>query len=158
MVNSVRAARTPICVFCVALDLGAASPQAFRTVIGLLGHINSVANNVSIAHGVGIDYDTGLIRTAGINSQARGVISDWIVYDFNDDLKDLATTLINVHRVSHVFIYLVPRQLAMKTVRKILTRLCESGVVLCCYKFYPDYLTPTRRDTLMELIVYDKAG
>jgi hypothetical protein len=30
--------------------------------------------------------------------------------------------------------------------------------VVCCHKFYPEYLTPARRDALMELAVYDKSS
>jgi len=52
----------------------------------------------------------------------------------------------------------VPKQLALQTVRHILTRLCESGVVVCCHKFYPQYLTPARRDIMMDLIVYDQTS
>ncbi|KAJ5042142.1 uncharacterized protein L3040_004699 [Drepanopeziza brunnea f. sp. 'multigermtubi'] len=144
-----KAAATVIC------DLGCGDGEF---LIGLLDHVNGVANNLSIAQGVGIDYDTELIRTAGVNSLARGVDSQWLVYDFNDDLQDLARTLIDVHHITHMFIYLVPKQLALKTVRQILIRLSENGVVLCCHKFYPDFLTPTRRDDAMNLVVYDKMG
>ncbi|KAI9052818.1 hypothetical protein LZ554_003091 [Drepanopeziza brunnea f. sp. 'monogermtubi'] len=144
-----KAAATVVC------DLGCGDGEF---LIGLLGHVNGVANNLSIAQGVGIDYDTELIRTAGVNSLAKGVDSKWLVHDFNDDLQDLASTLIDVHHITHMFIYLVPKQLALKTVRQILIRLSENGVVLCYHKFYPDYQTPTRRDDVMNLVVFDKMG
>jgi hypothetical protein len=110
------------------------------------------------AHGVGIDYNAELIKTAGINSELEGVNARWLIYNFNDDRADLASQLIMTHQVTHVFVYLVPKQLALRTVRGILTRLCESGVVVCCHKFYPGYLTPARRDVLMELVVYDETS
>ena len=125
-------------------------------VISLLDHINETSN--SIATGVGIDYDTALIKSAGVASEIRGVDSQWLVYDFNDDQDDLVNQLINIHQVTHVFIALVPKQLALLTVRGILTRLCESGVVVCCYKFHPLYLTPVKRDVLMDLVVYDRTS
>jgi hypothetical protein len=52
-----------------------------------------------------------------------------LIYDFNDDREDLVSQLIDGHQVTHVFVYLVPKQLALLTVRAILTRLCGSGVV-----------------------------
>jgi hypothetical protein len=109
---------------------------------------------VSIANGIGIDYDAELIKTAGINSGLKGVNIEWLIYDFNDDQLDIVSQLI-AHQITHMFIYLVPKQLAMQTVRRILTRLCESGVILCCHKFFPQYLRPARRDVLMDLVVYD---
>jgi hypothetical protein len=30
--------------------------------------------------------------------------------------------------------------------------------IICCHKFYPEYLTPSRRDSLMELVVYDETS
>lgn len=89
------------------------------TVIGLLGHINGVLHNTSIAQGVGIDYDAELIKSAGIKSSTGGADAKWLVYDFNLDVDDLASTLIDVHHVTHVFIYLVPKQLALPTVRLV---------------------------------------
>lgn len=83
---------------------------------------------------------------------------DWLIYDFNDDQEDLVDQLITAHHVTHVFIYLTPKQLALPTVRKILTRLCQGSVVVCCHKFFPEYLTPARKDLLMELVVYDETS
>ncbi|KAH6723565.1 hypothetical protein BKA61DRAFT_664292 [Leptodontidium sp. MPI-SDFR-AT-0119] len=140
-----KAAATVVC------DLGCGDGEF---LIGLLGHINAVASNLSTAQGIGIDYNAELIKTAGLNSNTQGAKAEWLIYNFNDDQDDLASTLINAHQVTHVFIYLVPKQLAMPTVRGILTRLYESGVVLCCHKFYPEYLTAARKDVLMDLVVY----
>ncbi|KAE9966559.1 hypothetical protein EG328_008824 [Venturia inaequalis] len=84
----------------------------------------------SIAQGVGIDYNAKLIETAGINSALiKDIKIDWLVYDFNDDKEDLVNQLITAHHVTHVFIYLTPKQLALPTVRSILTRLCAESVV-----------------------------
>jgi hypothetical protein len=125
----------------------------------LLGHINALTSSISVAHGVGIDYNASLIETAGINSALiKGMNIEWLIYDFNDDQEDLVNQLITTHHVTHVFIYLTPKQLALQTVRKILTRLCGGGVMVCCHKFFPGYLTPARRDLLMELVVYDKTS
>lgn len=124
-------------------------------VMDLLGHIKSMTNSVTTVHGVGIDYNAELIKTAGIRSELEGLIVQWLIYDFNDDQDDLVNQLINIHQVTHVFIALVPKQLALQTVRQIIVRLCESGVVVCCYKYHPDYLRPARQDHLMGLVVYD---
>lgn len=83
---------------------------------------------------------------------------EWLIYDFNDDQEDLVNQLIATHLVTHVFIYLTPKQLALPTVRRILTRLCAGGLVVCCHKFFPEYLTPARRDLLMELVVFDETS
>ncbi|TVY85111.1 hypothetical protein LSUE1_G000440 [Lachnellula suecica] len=141
-----EAATTVVC------DLGCGD------VIGLLSHINGLTKSISTANGVGIDYNAELINTAGINSKAAGVNAEWLIYDFNNDLDDLVDQLITTHQVTHVFIYLVPKQLALETVRNILTKLARSGVVLCCHKFFPLYLKPARRDVLMDLVVYDETS
>jgi hypothetical protein len=120
----------------------------------LLGHINASASRITAVKGVGIDYNAALIKSATIKSGAAGVSAQWLIYDFNEDRDDLVNQLVTIHGVTHVFIYLLPKQLALQTVRRILTRLCESGVMVCCHKFHPDYLTPVRYDSLMELIVY----
>lgn len=152
----------------MALDLALKDGKAATTVVcdfgcgdgefllGLLGHINSPTSNLSTAQGVGIDYNADLIKTAGLNSDTQGAKAEWLIYNFNDDQDDVASTLIDTHQITHMFIYLVPRQLAMPTVRGILTRLYENGIVLCCHKFYPEYLAPTRSDPLMDLAVYHK--
>jgi hypothetical protein len=112
-----------------------------------------------LAHGVGIDYNASLLETAGINAdKLKDVNIEWLIYNFNDDNEDLVSQLITTHHVTHVFIYLTPKQLALQTVRKILTKLCEGGVVVCCHKFFPLYLKPARRNTLMELVVYDETS
>jgi hypothetical protein len=127
--------------------------------MGLLGHINSLPDRTTPAHGLGIDYNAELIQNAGIKSELQGLFNlKWLIYNFNDDEEDLVGQLITTHQVTHMFIALVPKQLALPNVRRILTQLCEKGVVVCCYKFHPDYLTPTRRDTLMDLVVYDETS
>jgi len=127
--------------------------------MNLLTHINTLKNNTSTTHGIGVDYDAALIKSAGIQSDLLENINvQWLIYDFNDDQNDLVDQLITTHQVTHIFIYLVPRQLALPTVRNILTRLCESGVIMCCHKFFPQYLTPARSDILMDLAVYDIAS
>lgn len=79
--------------------------------------------------GIGIDHSPALIATAGIQSTLQNVNASWLTYDFNDDREDLVSQLINGHQVTHVFVYLVPKQLALLTVRAILTKLAGSGVV-----------------------------
>jgi len=64
-----------------------------------------------------------------VQSTLQNVNASWLVYDFNDDREDLVSQLIDGHQVTHVFVYLVPKQLALLTVRTILTKLCGSGVV-----------------------------
>ncbi len=130
-------------------------------VIGLLGHLNHSNNGITElldAHGVGIDYNAELVKTAGINAVVEGVTSKWLVYDFNEDKDDLFRKLISTYHVTHVFVYLVPKQLALLTIRTILTKLCKTGVVVCCHKFHPTYLIPARLDTLMKLAVYDETS
>jgi len=75
-----------------------------------------------------------------VQSTLQNVNASWLIYDFNDNREDLVSQLIDGHQVTHVFVYLVPKQLALLTVRAILTRLCGSGVVsavvyfnLCCF-------------------------
>jgi hypothetical protein len=114
----------------------------------LLVHINTLSN--SCAQGVGIDYNAALLETAGINSDK--------LKDFNDNNKDIVAQLLTIHHITHVYMYLTPKQLALQTVRKILTRLCEEAVVVCCHKFFPLYLKPARSDVLMELMVYDETS
>jgi hypothetical protein len=84
------------------------------------------------------------------------VSAEWLIYDFNEDQNDLVNQLIDIHGVTHVFIYLLPKQLELKTVRSILTRLWEGGVTVCCHKYQPGYLVPARLDKLMELVVYHR--
>jgi ubiquinone/menaquinone biosynthesis C-methylase UbiE len=140
----------------VVCDLGCGDGEF---LIGLLAHINSITHTTSTTavRGVGIDYNAGLIKTATLNAISAGEHVQWLTYDFNEDLDDLFGQLARQH-VTHVFVYLVPKQLALQTVRRILTRLCESGVMVCCHKFQPSYLTETRRDTLMDLVVYERAA
>lgn len=97
---------------------------------------------------MGIDYDEALLDIATANSSQA-----WILYDFNTDTEDIAQQLIALHHVTHVFIYLVPKQLALPTVRHIITALCHAGIVVCCYKFHPTYLEVTAEDVLMDLII-----
>ncbi|KAJ6552881.1 hypothetical protein B0H19DRAFT_155343 [Mycena capillaripes] len=144
-------ATTPTSVVC---DLGCGDGEF---LIGLLSYVNRIRSFGSPVRGVGIDYNGGLIKTAALNAVSAGAHVSWLTYDFNEDLGDLYGQL-GRQNVTHVFVYLVPKQLALRTVRRILTRLCESGVVVCCHKFQPDYLTATRRDVLMDLVVYERAG
>ncbi|RDW92639.1 hypothetical protein BP5796_02033 [Coleophoma crateriformis] len=139
----------------VVCDLGSGDGEF---LIGLLGHIDSHTLGATTARGIGVDYNAELIKDASTRSISEGINATWIVYDFNNDEEDLASLLMNTHHVTHVFIYLVPKQLMMQTVRRILTRLCASGVVVCCHKFFPAYLTPARCDTRMELMVYDETS
>lgn len=134
----------------VVCDLGCGDGEF---LIGLLGHCNTPS--LSRVGGVGVDYDPSFITTAGVNSVAKGESVDWITYDFNADLDDLVAKLLLLG-VTHVFTYLVPKQLALLTVRTILMRLWESGVSICCHKFQPLYFEATRTDVLMDLAVYEK--
>jgi len=97
-------------------------------VISLLAHI-SLLTPLALPIGLGIDYDSSLIASAGIASTLQKVNASWLIYNFNDDREDLVSQLIDGHQVTHVFVYLVPKQLALGTVRRILTSLCGSGVV-----------------------------
>lgn len=56
--------------------------------------------------------------------------------------------------------YLVPKQLELKTVRALLEKLVEGGACVCCHKFQPGYLGDRlrRRDVLMDLCVYERDG
>ncbi|KAJ7679314.1 hypothetical protein DFH06DRAFT_1166297 [Mycena polygramma] len=138
----------------VICDLGCGDGEF---LIGLLGHLNRTTHttHASAVRGVGVDYNAGLIKTASLNAISAGAQVCWLTYDFNEDGDDLFAQL-GRQNVTHVFVYLVPKQLALRTVRGILTRLCESGVVVCCHKFQPEYLTATRRDVLMDLVVYER--
>lgn len=111
-----------------------------------------------LATGVGVDYDAQLIETAGFESARQAMAVDWLIYDFNADLEDIVGQLLTVHNVTHVFVGLVPKQLALPTVRKILTSLCKRGALVCCYKYHPLYLTAARSDVLMNLVVYDETS
>jgi SAM-dependent methyltransferase len=146
---------TPPKALSVLCDLGCGDGEF---LIGLLGYINRITHTTSATavHGVGIDYNAALIQTASLNAKTAGEHVRWLAYDFNEDRDDLFGQLARQH-VTHVFVYLVPKQLALQTVRRILTRLYESGVMMCCHKFQPGYLTATRRDTLMDLVVYESA-
>ncbi|KAL3426854.1 hypothetical protein PVAG01_00363 [Phlyctema vagabunda] len=139
----------------VVCDLGCGDGDF---LLSLLDHIKPIASSITTLHGVGVDYNVELINSAGLKSKSQGLDVQWLIYDFNDDQDDLVHQLTAVHNITHIFIYLVPKQLALQTVRNILTGLCQSGVVVCCYKFFPKYLTPARRDTLMELVLFDETS
>jgi len=139
----------------VICDLGCGDGEF---LIGLLTYINTLTKTTinTAVHGLGIDYNAELIKTATINAISAGESAQWLTYDFNEDQNDLFGQLL-VQGVTHVFVYLVPKQLALKTVRRLLTRLCESGVMVCCHKFQPAYLRATSTDALMDLVVYEHA-
>ncbi|CZR52615.1 uncharacterized protein PAC_02492 [Phialocephala subalpina] len=140
----------------VVCDLGCGDGEF---LIGLLGHINSppppLLPPALTTSGFGIDYNSALIATAASNAITAGQTSSWLVYDFNLDENDLFGQT-RKKGVTHVFVYLVPKQLELKSVRALLTRLCENGVVVCCHKFQPGYLAATRSDELMDLVVYER--
>ncbi|KAJ7721035.1 hypothetical protein B0H16DRAFT_379531 [Mycena metata] len=138
----------------IVCDLGCGDGEF---LISLLAHLNRDSARTTAVHGFGVDYNAALLETAALNAVSAGEIIRWLAYDFNADTNDLCAQLV-LARVTHVFVYLVPKQLALQTVRAILERLCENGVVVCCHKFQPKYLTPTRRDSLMDLVVYERAG
>ncbi|KAJ7164873.1 hypothetical protein C8R46DRAFT_1035553 [Mycena filopes] len=138
----------------IVCDLGCGDGEF---LIGLLAHLNRDSARTAAVHGFGIDYNAALLETAALNAVSAGETVRWLAYDFNADLDDLSAKLA-LARVTHVFVYLVPKQLALQTVRAILEGLCASGVVVCCHKFQPTYLTPTRRDLLMDLVVYERGG
>jgi SAM-dependent methyltransferase len=134
----------------VICDLGCGDGEF---LIGLLSHINSPIHALPV-HGLGIDYNASLIATATLNAVTAQQTATWLTYDFNLDEDDLFAKIKGVG-VSHVFVYLVPKQLELKTVRALLTRLRESGVMICCHKFQPGYFKATRTDHLMDLVVYE---
>lgn len=140
----------------VICDLGCGDGEF---LIGLLGHVNALSKTFPLpllaTSGFGVDYNAALIETATLNAVTAGVTAQWLVYDFNLDEEDLSSQ-ISQKVVSHMFVYLVPKQLALKTVRTLLMRLLESGVVICCHKFQPAYLKATREDVLMDLVVYER--
>lgn len=133
-----------------------------REVLSMLHHINTARPTSSTkrlaATGVGIDYDAELIKTAGLESTKQNIDVQWMIYDFNADLDDIVNQLLTVHKVTHAFVGLVPRQLALPTLRSILTRLCGEGVTVCCYKYHPLYLKPARSNVLMNLVVYNDSS
>lgn len=140
----------------IICDLGCGDGEF---LIGLLGHLNSAAMHLvtksAIISGVGIDYNASLIATGASNALSAGEIIDWLTYDFNEDQDNLCEMLVG-KGVTHIFVYLVPKQLALKTVRAILVRLWKVGVVVCCHKFQPGYLVATRSDERMDLVVYER--
>ena len=89
----------------------------------MLRHINTTTPTSSTkrltATGVGIDYDADLIKTAGLESTKQNIDVQWMIYDFNADLDDIVNQLLTVHQVTHVFVGLVPRQLALPTLEYI---------------------------------------
>jgi hypothetical protein len=147
----------------VVCDLGCGDGEF---LIGLLSHINipsssspsSSPHNPNPIQGFGVDYNASLIDTAISNSLSLlppTITTSWLVYDFNLDEDDLFCKLI-AKGVTHVFIYLVPKQLALKTVRTLLEKLCNQGVLLCAHKFQPDYLDVSGRDEVMDLCIYER--
>lgn len=136
----------------VVCDLGCGDGEF---LIGLLRHVNNISVASLPIYGFGIDYDPALIATATVNSIAATQTASWLVYDFNLDTDDLFSK-IAAAGVTHVFMYLVPKQLALGTVRLLVERLWESGVVICCHKFLPEYLNVARSDLLMNLCVYER--
>lgn len=145
----------------VICDLGCGDGEF---LIGLLTHVNApvrtsltcVPNPPSPSLGFGIDYNASLIATATLNSISANQTASWLVYDFNLDEDDLFGKMVE-KGVTHVFVYLVPKQLDLATVKRLLVRLCEEGVLVCCHKFQPGYLREVGRDEIMSLVVYGDA-
>ena len=136
----------------VVCDLGCGDASF---LLGLLGHVNHLQSKLLPAvHGVGVDYDPALIAAGTRDAVAAGAAVEWLTYDFNADTEDLVGQLAGMG-VTHVFAYLVPKQLALPTVRAILTRLKAAGVVVCAYRYHPKYLEATRADEVMGLEVYE---
>lgn len=118
-------------------DIHSSSQETLRTVVcdlgcgdgdflvNLLNHLNIDSCSITAVHGVGVDYDAQLIKSAAVRSGSAGQIIQWLEYDFNEDLSDIASQLLDIHHITHVFIYLLPKQLELQKVRQILTRLCE---------------------------------
>ncbi|KAK4693381.1 hypothetical protein P7C70_g8934, partial [Phenoliferia sp. Uapishka_3] len=140
----------------IVCDLGCGDGEF---LIGMLRHLNSFPHSTptSSVHGFGVDYNESLISTATTNAKTAKQEANWLVYDFNADSDDLFSQL-ERQGVTHVFVYLVPKQLALATVRGILEKLVASGVCVCCHKFQPQYLVETRRDILMDLVAYERAA
>lgn len=121
----------------ILCDLGCGDGEF---LIGLLKHVNSSRSSSSLsAHGLGIDYNGPLIDTAGINCISASQTASWLVYDFNLDAENLLDQLVS-KGVTHVFVYLVPKQLALPTVRAILEGCLRKGMCICAHKFLPGYL------------------
>ncbi|KAF1965554.1 hypothetical protein BU23DRAFT_561008 [Bimuria novae-zelandiae CBS 107.79] len=148
----------------VVCDLGCGDGDL---LISLLRHINTFktatpSNAIDSprpqATGVGIDYSPALIEAAILASEKQAVHVAWRIYDFNADLDDIVNQLLTVQHVTHVFVYLTPKQLALPTVHNILVGLCKGGVMVCCYKYHPLYLKAARSDKLMELVVFDASS
>ena len=106
----------------VVCDLGCGDGDF---LVNLLSHLNTDNCSITAVHGVGVDYDAQLIKSAAVRSGSAGQHIRWLEYDFNEDLSDIASQLLDIHHVTHVFVYLLPKQLELQKVRKILTRLCE---------------------------------
>jgi SAM-dependent methyltransferase len=144
----------------VICDLGCGDGEF---LIGLLSYLSTLPTNsvssVLPAKGFGIDYNDSLILTATSNAHALipTTTMSWLVYDFNLDEDDLFSK-ITEKSVTHMFVYLIPKQLALSTVRRLLERLWDIGVVVCCHKFMPEYLVCSGRDELMSLCVYEKTS
>jgi SAM-dependent methyltransferase len=136
----------------VVADLGCGDGEF---LIGMLTHLNSLSSPATAITGVGIDYSPSLIATASSNAVLASQSLEWLTYDFNLDEADLVAQL-QALGVTHTFVYLVPKQLALKTVRNILVKLWESGVVVCCHKFQPEYLKAKRSDVIMDLAAYEQ--
>lgn len=144
----------------VVCDLGCGD-AAF--LLSLLAHVNRIQAELDLlpppppVHGVGVDYDPALIAAAARDAAAAGVEAEvaWLTYDFNADEENLVGQLLEL-KVTHVFAYLVPKQLALGTVRGILEGLRRAGVVVCAYRYHPGYLEAVRVDEVMGLEVYER--
>jgi len=137
----------------VVCDLGCGDASF---LLGLLAHVNTLHPSPATALlGVGVDYDAALIAAGTRDALAAGAAVEWLTYDFNADKADLVGQLAALG-VTHVFAYLVPGQLALPTVRAILTGLRAAGVVVCAYRYHPKYLDAVRVDEVMGLEVYER--
>jgi SAM-dependent methyltransferase len=137
----------------VMADLGCGDGEF---LISLLKHVNSATAFMPAGiTGVGVDYSPSLIASAASKATLASQSVKWLTYDFNLDESDLASQLLQLG-VTHMFVYLIPKQLTLKTVRGILENLLNSGVVICCYKFLPAYLQAVRVDEVMNLAVYER--
>lgn len=120
----------------IICDLGCGDGEF---LIGLLRHVNISRFSSSAAHGLGIDYSGPLVATASLNAVSARQEASWLVYDFNLDADNLLAQLVKTG-VTHVFVYLVPKQLALPTVRAILEGCLRAGMCVCAHKFLPGYL------------------
>ena len=139
------------------VDLGCGDGIALCNMIQYCKQIK-YCNNVTI-NGIGIDYSEQLLHQAEQNTKQynlHGSIT-YIQYNFNYNSYNILQELLQ-YNTTHVYIYLVPKQLNLSSIKYLLLQLIQYNIYIICYHFQPTYLPLIQSNNTMNLCIYGKQG